>query len=97
MNGSPARTQSFARYPAVPILYKQLNQEAVTVLDDYGRDEEQQIGKLWIEQFKDLEAEEVDTEHGMLLLHRKSHKDNLKSAIDGLGYTYRGSAGNGTS
>lgn len=85
VDGPPQHTHSLARYPAVPLLYKHLSDEAVIVLDDYNRDDEKGIAKLWVEEFNDLEAEEMDTEHGTLVLRRKLRKDNVQSTIDRLG------------
>lgn len=36
-----------ARYPAVPLLEDKLKKKSVILLDDFNREDEQEIGKLW--------------------------------------------------
>jgi predicted O-methyltransferase YrrM len=71
VDGPPAATRPLARYPALPLLEKRLSRKATLILDDTGRKEEQEIIKRWSEQFRDFEAESVDTEKGMVFLRRK--------------------------
>jgi hypothetical protein len=49
VDGPPAKTCRHARYPAVPILLSIFHGVTIDVLlDDYNRDEEQQIADMWV-------------------------------------------------
>lgn len=68
VDGPPRTTSELARYPALPLLYKYLNNNAVIFLDDYNRADEQQIVRKWLEQFEGLEVDIYDTAHGTAIL-----------------------------
>jgi hypothetical protein len=70
-DGPPERVQTLSRYPAVPLLFDNLSDEAVIVLDDGGRDEEEEIVRRWTQEFPSLEAEYYALEKGAFVLRRE--------------------------
>jgi predicted O-methyltransferase YrrM len=48
VDGPPGRTGRLARYPAVPVLLNRLSHDALVVLDDFDRADEQAIVERWI-------------------------------------------------
>jgi predicted O-methyltransferase YrrM len=72
IDGPPEKTQPFARYPALPLLYPRLSKNAVIILDDASRQEEQEIVKRWTDLFGDLEPEFIPSEKGICVLKRGS-------------------------
>ncbi|RFC55959.1 class I SAM-dependent methyltransferase [Brumimicrobium aurantiacum] len=52
VDGPPGITQYMARYPALPLLIKHLNNDTVLFLDDGDRDEEAKIASKWETSFK---------------------------------------------
>jgi predicted O-methyltransferase YrrM len=73
VDGPPRNVQKMARYPAVPILYRQLSRSAIIILDDTKREDEREIVEAWLSEYGDLECEWRDTETGAAVLRRKSH------------------------
>jgi predicted O-methyltransferase YrrM len=71
IDGPPDRTQRLARYPALPILFSLLSDDAVILLDDANRPDETEIVKRWIKDFHDFSLEIIDTEKGTAILRRK--------------------------
>ncbi len=72
VDGPPARTQRFARYPAVPVLFDKLADNALILLDDAKREEETAITKRWQQEFASLEGELLRLERGAYLLRKKT-------------------------
>ncbi len=64
IDGPPYTTQNLARYPAIPILKKYLSPDAIILLDDYFRDDEQLIVKKWLPILKNATLETLYTEKG---------------------------------
>ncbi|MFC4561629.1 class I SAM-dependent methyltransferase [Nocardiopsis mangrovi] len=54
VDGPPARTGPQARYPAVPVLLPRCSTDAVVVIDDTIRTDEQEIGDRWVAEHPDL-------------------------------------------
>lgn len=71
IDGPPERTQKLARYPALPILFPLLSDDAVIILDDADRPDETEIVKRWLREFPDFSLETVDTEKGTAILRHK--------------------------
>lgn len=65
------REQPMIRYPALPLLFDSLSDEAIIILDDADRKDEKNIVELWLKQFNCFEVERIDTEKGTVILHRK--------------------------
>jgi len=70
VDGPPVKTQKNARYPAMPMLYKYLSENAVVIVHDTNRSEETAIINLWLEKFEDFTVEKFHTEKGITLLKR---------------------------
>ncbi len=68
IDGPPGFIQKHSRLPALPLLFRQLQDGACVFLDDAGRDEEKQIIKMWLEQFPALSHEYIDTDRGCSIL-----------------------------
>ena len=71
IDGPPAKTQPLARYPALPLLFDQLSDNAVILLDDAFRADEREIVKLWQREFVGFVREEVGAEKGAVILRRQ--------------------------
>ncbi|UCE36862.1 MAG: class I SAM-dependent methyltransferase [Thermoplasmata archaeon] len=74
IDGPSGDVQKMARYPALPVLYDTLSENAVIIVDDAKRKDERDMVKAWLTEFKDLEYEWYDTEKGCVILRRRSHK-----------------------
>jgi len=70
IDGPPGALQKLSRYPALPLLYGQLNSRATIVLDDGRRDDEKQIVALWEEEFGHLSTEFFEMEAGTYVIHK---------------------------
>ena len=70
VDGPPFKTQKNARYPALPLLYKHLSDRAVIIIHDTDRKSESESIQQWIEEFSDLEIEQLNTEKGITLLKK---------------------------
>jgi predicted O-methyltransferase YrrM len=70
VDGPPAVLQDMSRYPAIPLLFEQLGDDAVLIVDDGSRQEEERIVNRWLEQYSDLEAEFMPLEMGAYVLRR---------------------------
>lgn len=60
VDGPPGDTGPWARYPALPVFHESLGQDAVIVLDDLGREDEEAILERW----QMLHTHYVSTLHG---------------------------------
>ena len=70
IDGPPLKTNSLARYPAVPLLYDYLADDAIIILDDAARPDEKAIVKRWVQEYPDLQATFIPSEKGIALLRR---------------------------
>ncbi|MDR1104049.1 MAG: glycosyltransferase [Endomicrobium sp.] len=52
IDGPPGNTNPYARYPALPILYKNLSNKVQVWLDDTNRKDEAEIAHAWAEKYK---------------------------------------------
>lgn len=57
VDGPPHGTNAYARYPAMEKLYDRLNTNAVVIIDDTNRDDEQQMIALWKKAFPKLKKD----------------------------------------
>ena len=65
------RVDKMIRYPALPLLFDSLSDDAIIILDDADRKDEKDIVELWLKQFNCFEVERIDTEKGTVILHKK--------------------------
>ena len=70
IDGPPGNTQSLARYPAMPLLIEKLNSHATVILDDYNRQDEQQIIKEWLAEFSEFKLKALAHPRGTAILTR---------------------------
>ena len=71
VDGPPADVQPLARYPMVPLLWALLEEDAVILMDDAARADEQEIAERWTKEFGGLEARYFATERGLVRLERR--------------------------
>lgn len=70
IDGPPARTSPHARYPALPVLFDRLAEDAVVIMDDGIRQDEKEICKRWLEEYPEFISEYIETEKGAFILRR---------------------------
>lgn len=70
IDGPPNSTQILARYPALPLLFDRLSEDAIIILDDANRVMERRAVKMWLEEFPTLTAERLLTKRGGVILRR---------------------------
>ncbi|HEY9708969.1 MAG TPA: class I SAM-dependent methyltransferase [Oculatellaceae cyanobacterium] len=63
--------EEMIRYPALPLLFDSLSDDAIILLDDADRKDEEQIVNLWLKQFPGFELEKIATEKGTAILRKK--------------------------
>jgi len=71
IDGPPQSTQKLARYPALPLLFDWLSNDAIVLLDDADREDEQQIVQQWQQEFSNIDIEWISTEKGACILQIK--------------------------
>jgi predicted O-methyltransferase YrrM len=72
VDGPPAGTGPLARYPAVPLLWTHLSPDAVVVLDDAGRSDEERIVSRWLHEQHELNLTHLAHERGTAILRRRA-------------------------
>ncbi len=70
IDGPPGFIQLQSRYPALPLLYEQLSERCIILLDDAARDDEKLIVKRWLESYPEFQLEYRDNERGCSILKR---------------------------
>ncbi len=70
VDGPPTRLQDLSRYPALPVLFRLLSDDAVVVLDDGRQKDTRRLVKMWLREFGCFESEVIDTEKGSIVLRR---------------------------
>jgi predicted O-methyltransferase YrrM len=68
VDGPPARTARLARYPALPLLRKQLGDHGIVVLDDVHRHDERMILRRWLTEYPEFTATVVEHSKGAAAL-----------------------------
>ena len=79
VDGPPAHVLEMARYPALPILWNHLRDNAVIIVDDAKRNGEKKMLELWINEYPELIVESVDTEAGAAILRRIKRETPIDS------------------
>ncbi|NET72234.1 MAG: class I SAM-dependent methyltransferase [Sphaerospermopsis sp. SIO1G2] len=59
------------RYPALPKLKNILSNNVIILVDDVNRNQEQQMVKMWLDEFKDMEMVLIESEKGTAILRKK--------------------------
>lgn len=70
VDGPPEMSSELARYPALPRLIDRLDNKALIVLDDAGRDDEREIVKRWVCELTPSKHVYHDYEKGMSVIER---------------------------
>lgn len=68
IDGPPATIQHMARYPALPLLLSRLSSEAIIIMDDGMREDEQKIVNRWKEEVANLVCMRHDMEKGAFVI-----------------------------
>lgn len=74
IDGPPTLTGPAARYPAFPLLAQQLADNAVVVLDDYERRDEQETLKRWLDMADDWEQQDSGISSLGMLRRKKARR-----------------------
>jgi hypothetical protein len=69
VDGPPGHLQALSRYPALPVLYRQLSKRATIILDDGRRDDEKKIVSRWEQEFH-ISPEFLNVEKGAYVIHK---------------------------
>lgn len=72
VDGPPTRADKLARYPAIPLLFKQLSANSLIVLDDASRPEEIRIAQMWEDEFPFTRLIAHDCEKGCVVFRKDS-------------------------
>jgi hypothetical protein len=70
IDGPPGFIQKHSRYPALPLLNKQLAKDCVVFLDDAARDDEQEMVRRWLKTYPEFHADYIANERGCYVLKR---------------------------
>ena len=68
IDGPPGSLNPLARYPAGPLLLPMLTKNGSVFLDDSDRADEQEIVRLWLDQFTNLKLHQKECEKGAVKL-----------------------------
>ncbi|MBU1349403.1 class I SAM-dependent methyltransferase [Patescibacteria group bacterium] len=70
IDGPPGSIQNMARYPALPLLFDKLSDNAVILLDDTFRQDEKNIIERWLKEYGCFSCETINTEKGATILRK---------------------------
>lgn len=73
IDGPPQGTRAQARFPAGPLLFPRLSDNAAVFLDDASRPDEQAILQRWQQDYPDLLRSSRQCEKGCAVLQRRAH------------------------
>lgn len=71
IDGPPLKTQKNARYPALPLFYSYLSDNAVIIFHDTDRKSETKIIQKWNEKYPGLSCRYPKSEKGITVIKRK--------------------------
>jgi predicted O-methyltransferase YrrM len=74
IDGPPEATAPLARYPALPRLAPRMANDAIVIIDDATRNDEQQMLKRWLVEFPEYSQQLVDCEKGCAILRRSGRE-----------------------
>lgn len=80
IDGPPDDLQSLSRYPAIPLLFDHLSEEAIIILDDYDRVSERAVVDLWQQQF-DLKIKAIAIEEQAIVLQKNSCRRSSSASL----------------
>lgn len=70
VDGPPGPMQSLSRYPALPLLFEKLSDDALIIMDDGNREDEKKIVARWVEEYPALSVEYMPFEKGGYVIRR---------------------------
>jgi predicted O-methyltransferase YrrM len=70
VDGPPGVIQQHSRWPAIPKLFERLSAEAMVLMDDTNRQDEQEVIALWMEAWPLVNKKSFALEKGAVLLQR---------------------------
>ena len=72
IDGPPGFIQKHSRFPALPVLFDRLADQAIVFMDDAARQQEKEIIAMWLAMNSHLEHEYIDTDRGcsILMIHK---------------------------
>ena len=79
VDGPPARSGKFIRYPALPMLYSRMSKASAILVDDASRYEEGEMVRLWLSEFENLQANYIPTVKSACLLLLDKGQAGLKA------------------
>jgi predicted O-methyltransferase YrrM len=82
VDGPPGTLGPMSRFPAVPLLRRQLSNRALILLDDYARADEHDVADRWLELFPDLMLETLKHEKGTAVLRFRNNRNSNQSESD---------------
>lgn len=72
IDGPSMLLQSKARYPAIPLLFEHLSKNAFILIDDYNRNDEQEMVSMWIKEYRNLNILKTSTKvKGFCLINKE--------------------------
>lgn len=72
IDGPPAASGRYARYPALPHLFDHLADSALIVIDDAARSDDNETILRWLAEYDLVQVESIRNEKGMVILQKKS-------------------------
>ncbi len=72
VDGPPEKTQRYARYPALPLLFSRLSEGAIILVDDFMRDDEYAAVNRWLDEFSLEVVGTFANEKGAVILRKVS-------------------------
>lgn len=73
----PPSTENMDRYPALPVLRRNLSARAIMIVDDASRDEEEEIVKLWEQRYPEFRVEFLPHSKGTAIVSRRAKSGSL--------------------
>lgn len=76
VDGPPTSVQNKSRYPAMPLLYEYLSDNALIIIDDYIRKEDKEAVDMWLREYPALKIHTINTEKGTAILSKESKRSS---------------------
>lgn len=74
VDGPPEKIQPLSRYPALPLMWNKLSDDAVVIVDDAFNPDIKKMIEMWRQEYPKLNCEIISTEKGMAIFRRNSEK-----------------------
>ncbi len=70
IDGPPEKRGKTVRYPAIPLMFNKLNKDAIIILDDARRKNEQKTLQLWKAEYDCFEYTYIDNDKGLSIIKK---------------------------